>query len=237
MKNFVFNSIESLNHACQLDDLSDRFLNLIHNLGFTSFTYGTVRLPTIESDNPVIQTRYNPIWVQRYVEEGYQNLDPVVHQGLMSNMPFNWLDITSRSSNIIREGSEFGHGNGVTVPIHANFGELALLSACAEDTPNELEKIQLEHLPNFQFLAFHYHRRVLELLEENKSSPIHLSPREAEVLQWTAQGKTAWEISEILNLAERTINQYVQSANRKLGVFNKQHAVAKALIGGLITPQ
>lgn len=53
MKNFVFDSIESLDYACHLDDLSDRFLELIQNLGFSSFTYGTVRLPTIESDNPI----------------------------------------------------------------------------------------------------------------------------------------------------------------------------------------
>jgi len=56
-----------------------------------------------------------------------------------------------------------------------------------------------------------------------------LTPREREVLTWVAQGKTTWEISEILGIASRTVDEHVASAGRKLGAANRTHAVAIAL--------
>jgi LuxR family quorum sensing-dependent transcriptional regulator len=46
---------------------------------------------------------------------------------------------------------------------------------------------------------------------------------------WSAQGKSAWEIGEILCLTKRTINEHAQTAMRKLGATTRTHAVAIAL--------
>jgi LuxR family quorum sensing-dependent transcriptional regulator len=56
-----------------------------------------------------------------------------------------------------------------------------------------------------------------------------LTPRECEVLNWTAVGKTAWEIGEILNIAKRTVNEHARTAACKLGAATRTHAVALAL--------
>jgi len=61
-----------------------------------------------------------------------------------------------------------------------------------------------------------------------------LSPREIEVLRWIANGKSAWEIGEILHIAKRTVAAHTQSAVRKLGATNRAHAVALALRDGII---
>lgn len=63
---------------------------------------------------------------------------------------------------------------------------------------------------------------------------IRLSRRQEEVLKWTAQGKTSWETSVILQCAEATVNYHLKQVFRKLGVTNKPHAVSKALRLGLI---
>ena len=62
----------------------------------------------------------------------------------------------------------------------------------------------------------------------------HLTSRESEVLLWVANGKAAWEIAEILDIAKRTVDEHVQTAVRKLGATNRPHAVALALRDGLI---
>jgi DNA-binding CsgD family transcriptional regulator len=49
------------------------------------------------------------------------------------------------------------------------------------------------------------------------------------VLAWVAQGKSAWEIGEILNIAKRTVDEHVQTAARKLNAKNRAQAVAIAL--------
>ena len=51
-----------------------------------------------------------------------------------------------------------------------------------------------------------------------------LTPREAEVLLWTARGKTNREIGYILNLSPRTVNKYLEIIFPKLAVDNRTSA-------------
>jgi LuxR family quorum sensing-dependent transcriptional regulator len=68
---------------------------------------------------------------------------------------------------------------------------------------------------------------------ETGTAPV-LTPREREVLAWVAQGKSAWEIGEILEIAKRTVDEHAQTAVRKLGAVNRTHAVAIALRDNII---
>jgi len=69
-----------------------------------------------------------------------------------------------------------------------------------------------------------------------KPRPHHskLTPRELEVLRWVANGKSAWEIGEILEITKRTVDEHVQTAVRKLNAANRTHAVALALRDGIL---
>ncbi|NOS78932.1 MAG: helix-turn-helix transcriptional regulator [Nitrospira sp.] len=62
----------------------------------------------------------------------------------------------------------------------------------------------------------------------------HLSPRELTVLLWMKEGKTNWEIAQILGLSERTIRFHVGGIFEKLDVTSRTQAVARALGAGLI---
>lgn len=61
-----------------------------------------------------------------------------------------------------------------------------------------------------------------------------LTSRECEILRWVANGKSAWEIGEILEIAKRTVDAHVQASVRKLGAANRTHAVALALRDSII---
>lgn len=63
---------------------------------------------------------------------------------------------------------------------------------------------------------------------------VALSPREREVLLWTMEGKTAWEIGRILAISEQTVVRHLAHAVHKLDCVNKVQAVSKALRLGLI---
>jgi DNA-binding CsgD family transcriptional regulator len=80
-------------------------------------------------------------------------------------------------------------------------------------------------------LALARRRGVWEAIETAEvSTNVHtLTPREREVLAWVAQGKSAWEIGEILDIAKRTVDEHVQTAVRKLGAANRTQAIALAL--------
>ena len=66
-------------------------------------------------------------------------------------------------------------------------------------------------------------------------SPVRLSPRQREVLSWSAEGKTTWETSVIIKCTEATVNYHLRQILRKLEATNKTHAVSRALHLGLIS--
>lgn len=71
--------------------------------------------------------------------------------------------------------------------------------------------------------------------DHSLSNPgISLSPRQREVLKWTALGKTSWETSVIMRCTEATVNYHLKQVFRKLDVSNKTHAVSRAFVLGLI---
>jgi len=62
-----------------------------------------------------------------------------------------------------------------------------------------------------------------------------LSPRETEVMRWTACGKTSEEIASFLFLSKETVRAQIKSACKKLNANNKTHATAIALVHGILT--
>lgn len=74
------------------------------------------------------------------------------------------------------------------------------------------------------------------LLEERRQgaelAPLQslgLTPREAEVLAWVAQGKTNAEVGQILGMSLRTVAKHLEHVYAKLGVETRTAAAARAL--------
>lgn len=56
-----------------------------------------------------------------------------------------------------------------------------------------------------------------------------LTKRELECLHWVAQGKTSWEVGQILGISERTVNFHIGNGIEKTGCVNRQQLAAKYL--------
>lgn len=61
-----------------------------------------------------------------------------------------------------------------------------------------------------------------------------LTIREIECLKWSAEGKTYEDIGMLLGISARTVRFFLESARHKLGSLNTTHAVASAMLLGLI---
>ncbi|MNP84660.1 Transcriptional activator protein LasR [compost metagenome] len=72
------------------------------------------------------------------------------------------------------------------------------------------------------------------LQELGQPCAISLTAREKEVLQWSAAGKSSWEIGRIFNCTEAGVNYHFANIRRKFGVSSRGLAVVKALELGLI---
>jgi DNA-binding CsgD family transcriptional regulator len=75
------------------------------------------------------------------------------------------------------------------------------------------------------YLAF---EETLDTGDSTRYEAIGLSPRQAEILGWVAQGKRDSEIARILDCSPRTVSNHVYRILVKLGVETRTAAVAEA---------
>lgn len=64
--------------------------------------------------------------------------------------------------------------------------------------------------------------------------PFRLTARELECLQWSAIGKSSWEISTILSISESAVNFHMANIRSKFDVGSRRQAVVQAIRFGLI---
>lgn len=238
----------------QLDQLrtQDEFESFLHKaaaeMGFDMFAYAGGRLMTdrataqkVFQRPPVTMNSFPDDWLSHYEAQGYFRDDFVVVRSLRAILPEAWRaenavrEIRPRQSQIMREALDAGLRRGFFVPIHGPSSDFGLLNVICSEADSEFNKIVERYRHELHVLAVHFHAAVQERLPARMSNgmPVQLTERESEILRWTAVGKTSWEISEILQIAERTVNFHVANTMRKLGVYSRTHAVAKSISLGL----
>jgi LuxR family quorum-sensing transcriptional regulator LasR len=74
------------------------------------------------------------------------------------------------------------------------------------------------------------------MLSHTRPTMPQLTPRERECLNWTARGKSTWEISHILSCSEAAVNFHVKNIRAKFGVNSRRAAAVLATQLGLIDP-
>jgi len=239
-----YSLIEELSKAQTVEDLHRWCSQVCHTFGFDYFLYGA-RFP-ISFVKPYlfIISGYPNEWWTHYKDNGYLSVDPVFAKAVEQTTPIHWSEVTDsplhegKSRQMMLEAHEFGLKSGISAPVHGPNGEIALLSLASQREGGKIQKSTREAAPFLMLLTTHLHEAARRLLSKD-AVPIgkyHLTERERECLLWVAEGKTTWEISQILNISERTVIFHLQNITSKLNVNNRQQAVARAASFGLITP-
>lgn len=137
--------------------------------------------------------------------DGHQVLDELRRQPSIAGTPFIFLTARGEKRDL-RQGMNLGADDYLTKPASAS----DLLDAISARLERE-QKRRASFDPDFSS------PKPLEALG--------LTPREAEVLLWVAQGKSNPEIAVILGAAENTIKVHLRHLFEKLGADNR-HALA-----------
>ncbi|MFA6630319.1 MAG: LuxR family transcriptional regulator [Sulfuricurvum sp.] len=233
-------SLSSFQNAHTIKELEDICHDYCHRLGFDNFVYA-LRIPENFADSRLIVVNgYPELWVDHYFQNAYYTSDPVMTYCAKSILPIEWKNLPiepgSSEFKMMNDAKKFGLQNGVSMPIHTPHGEFGILSFSIDNDTPAAHETTYRSLPFVQILASHIHetlRRISGLYDEALRP---LSKREQECLKWAADGKAAWEIAHILRISERTVNFHLNNTMQKLEVCNRQHAVAKATLKGLIQP-
>jgi DNA-binding CsgD family transcriptional regulator len=236
------NSLSRFSTVKSLDEITALCRFYSRQLGFDAFIYA-LRIPSQFSESRVVVINgYPDAWLERYWEQDYALADPVVAFCSQHTLPILWHELQmqkkSPSAKVMLEAGDFGLKGGVSMPVHSPQGEMGILSFTLNNSNQKSNReITQEALPYVQLLASHVHeavRRVLALVDPDGREPLTI--REQECLRWAADGKTSWEISQLLGISERTVNFHLNNSMIKMDVCNRQHAIARAILQGLINP-
>jgi DNA-binding CsgD family transcriptional regulator len=215
----------------------------LRQLGIDYWFYA-VDLPLVnDHPNQLRMGTYPEAWVKHYFEMDYISIDPIISHCHDHATPMAWEQAQSHHRRVVDphlqkirqlfgEAREFGLGTGVSVPLHGPGVSWGLMSFTSlRITAADFETL----LPELHLLAHFSHEAARRFVRSR--TPVELpalTKRERECLSWAAEGKTSWEIGQLLNISERTSVFHLQNATHKLGVSGRQAAVARAVTLGLI---
>ena len=229
----VFEFIEDLDHQSDPNAVMVVMSRVVARFGFEGLFVSWLRAsPSQPYDDLVLAAQCPCEFRAVYASRGYVQFDPNVQRALSSARPFEWSVSACESQEsqehrvreVMRFLADFGFKRGFVVPIHNADGFEAGVGMVGDklDFPPEIK-------PGLHLMALYAFERVRQLVVTTAEEMPSLTKREREVLAWSAQGKSAWEIGEILQLTKRTVDEHAQTAMRKLGASNRTHAVAIAI--------
>jgi LuxR family transcriptional regulator, quorum-sensing system regulator CinR len=205
-------------------------------LGVDHIVYYSYKAGVAPPALPFIRLTYPASWVQRYLQMGYGEVDPIVREGFRRVLPFDWREIEASGveASFLADAAEHGIGpHGLSIPVFSKHGHRGLFSVSFSRPEQEWNDFLAENRLALIEIANRIHREVIvEVFGENLP---HLTMRELECLRWIAVGKDTSEIAIILNISPHTVRDYMKSVRYKLDCVTSAQAVSKAEKLGLLT--
>ena len=229
--------IETLGRTSTTDAVMDEMRSVLARFGFEYFCFASLPRPQQQFEDVMLAIRVPPEWMKLYCEQQYVHVDPAMRHLRSTSFPFEWKSAPydpekePRAAEMVRRATEFGLSEGVMVPIYGAAGCEGVVWMGGRHLELTARVKATLHLVGLY--AFDH---VRHLRQAQAPAGRKLSERELEILTWVAQGKTAWEVGEILGISSRTVNTHAQAAFQKLGAVNRTQAIAIALRERLIMP-
>ena len=129
-----------------------------------------------------------------------------------------------------------GVGNqGFSVPIRGPNGQFALFSVNQKCSDDDWVKFTERSTKDLILVAHYLNQTALRIERGTDEMPMRaLSPREKDALTMLALGYSRAQAAETLSISPHTLRVYIDSAQFKLGATNTTHAVARAMVQGLL---
>lgn len=209
--------------------LSHQLALLCQQNGFEYYSLCLTLRRGIRQTDLTLLTHTPEGWADSYTQTSTIQNDPLFLQAQTQTSPIVWQKVSHTREALeqdpMKQWHQFGMDQGIALPLHGPTGFCGYLA---------LSRTGKEPLSVHQY--FHLLCITPYLLEQAFKifTPEHsgLSGREKECLFWVSEGKTSWEIAQILGITERTVNFHLNNAIRKSGCKNRYQTVAKSIITG-----
>ncbi len=164
--------------------------------------------------------------------------DPVTEHLMNQTVPIIYSQATYVNAGVgelWEMQAPYGYKTGIAVKLHLPGDKHFLLGVDREEPLPSSGPALMQLVAGLQLLAAHALTAADRLLSPKLAVELpKLTKREMDVLSWTAQGKTAWEVSVILAMSEKTVNFHLANVMRKLQVNSKHQAVLRCVAAGVL---
>ena len=222
-------------HSCELS-IFKKITDAAQQLGFEHCAYG-VQLPLpLTAPKVIILDNYSETWRARYSAAHYIKNDPAVLHGRRTQDPLIWDASTfCHAPELWEEANAYGINVGWSqshIDLVGAGGMLSVSRSAQTLSQSELADIESKLVWLVSVAHLSLSRAIIN--RHRKEQNPNLTHRELEVLKWTADGKSAIEISDILTISKNTIDFHIKNAVLKLKSCNKTAAVVRAAMLGLL---
>jgi DNA-binding CsgD family transcriptional regulator len=230
----ILDAIESFDRLSTSQSVIETLKNALAVAGHQYFCLNLFPRPGQTFLDAIMAYELPPAWLELYLRRSFVEFDPSIRHCKKVLLPFAYLDAPYDTegdicaAEVMNRARDFGVCNGTVVPIPSLRGCVGDLWVGGAD--GSIEKAELPCIHMLALCAFHKIQQLVHPAEAKSA----LSDREREVLTWVANGKTAWEIGEVLNISRRTVEWHIQQAVEKLGAKNRVQAVVIAARDHLI---
>ncbi|OYW53637.1 MAG: hypothetical protein B7Y80_15155 [Hyphomicrobium sp. 32-62-53] len=234
--------IADTNKAETSEDVFALFARALSAYGYDRICYSLI------TDHPSlgllaghgVMRNYSDDWMAHYMENGYEQLDPVPKYCFSTARPFTWdwltnsFELSPASQKVMNEAQEAKLLDGMAIPLYGVNGELAGVGLASSAGGTEIDRNAVSIV---RAIAYQFHLAYTE--KDAQCDPLSatdLTPREKEILLWAAEGKSDPVIAEIVGISYSTVRFHMSNIFRKLNAYERTLAVAKAIRQGLILP-
>jgi LuxR family quorum sensing-dependent transcriptional regulator len=231
--------VQKLQQLSGYDEICRLIMKELENFGFTCLTSFSLPGPGCDAQDGILLNNRPQEYIERYVEQNYFVRDPVIAELRRNLNPYSWGDIRENrdlkksEKVILDEARDFGATDGFTIPIVTLSGSVSLFCPCGLDP--DLSQRARAALEIIGIYSHHALKRALVQKQREDAAHTPLTPREREIMQWVAVGKTDDEIADILSIGTTTVTSHVENAKQKLDAFRRTYAVVQAIRFGEIS--
>jgi LuxR family transcriptional regulator len=205
-------------------------------LGFEHVAFGFQAPYPVTNPNVTLLNNYPTAWQQRYAQAGYLLTDPTVSHGRQSQTPIVWNDQAFASNRAVwADAQDHGIKTGWAQSCLERSGAGSLLTLCRRAEPLTTSELQAKEASMRWLVQVAHVILSRAVLSQEKITYAALTKREREVLQWSADGKSAQDIADILNLSKGAVDFHLKNSIQKLNAPNKTAAVARAALMGWLS--
>lgn len=243
-KDDLQNLMEIMHYAVQAEapqDVKEVLIRAKRFLPFERLIGGLVRLGpqgTCEGFSDVLNVSFPEEWLYLYWKNRYTEVDPVLRALMQSQQTQIWSQVytsvrSEKEKEFVETATSFGLTDGVTVgSLDPSCGVATFFAFAGGETAEHARYVKF-----LDYLGQHLHLALLRSATKTSASTdtcvTTLSPREVTILNWMKNGKTNWEIAQIVGVTERTVRFHIESIFGKLDVSSRTQAVAVAVQHGL----